>query len=176
MYYRIEDGKLQWTEQPPPATSPFDQLAPHLLPPAISALHTALYAWQQLQLLPGPVRPERVWVGIEGALAFTFLPGQRPVPLLSVGVAPVLAAWLVMLDQRIETFVVIARARAVWTPRELAGALTFTTPAYLPPELVARAPDSWIRVARALAIAVADGPLQGGESHNRHWVTHKVRP
>jgi len=67
-----------------------------------------------------------------------------------------------------ETFVVIARARSIWTVGELGAALTFMTPAFLPARLVAQAPDNWARVALALATAVADGPL-AGQSADRHW-------
>ena len=58
-----------------------------------------------------------------------------------------------------ETFVVIARARAVWSVQELAGALTFTSKPFLPAALVYMPPDNWERVALALATAIGDGAL-----------------
>lgn len=140
-----------------------------LLPPIITSLHESLYRWQQAGLDPGPLTPDRIWIDSAGALALAFKRDQNPEPLGHVGLAPALAGWLVCLDKWMETFVVIARARSVWTPTELAGALTFTTPALLPPPLLQLPPvDNWERVARGLAVAVADGPLQGTPS-NRHW-------
>jgi hypothetical protein len=79
-----------------------------------------------------------------------------------------LAAWLVLLDKWMETFVVISRARATWTPLELAGALRFTTPPYLPAPLTTEPPDNWTRVAHALSVAIVDGPLAGAPQ-DRHW-------
>jgi hypothetical protein len=53
---------------------------------------------------------------------------------------------------------------------ELAAALPFTAPVYLPPPLLALPPQNWGRVALALATAVADGPLKGGAGRrDRHW-------
>ncbi len=109
---------------------------PQLLPPAISDLHSAFAAWGRAGWSPGPLTPVRVWVNAAGALAVEFLGDRRPVPLMQVGSAPDLAAWLVLLNKYMETFVVIARAREVWTVDELAGALGFLSPAYLPPKLV----------------------------------------
>ena len=48
-------------------------------------------------------------------------PKMAPAPIAHVGLAQELAAWLVMLDKWMETFVVIARARAVWNADELAN-------------------------------------------------------
>lgn len=142
--------------------------ATRLLPPVVGNLHRHLWAWGRAGLSPGPVVAERVWLGPEGALAIAFADHEEPKPLLQIGIAPDLAAWLVLLDKWVETFVVIARARAVWSPGDLAGALTFVTPAFLPRRLVQQPPDNWVRVAEALAQSVADGAL-AGDSQDRHW-------
>ena len=105
--------------------------------------------------------PDRLSVDPNDQLYFEFPKNTRPQPLTQIGPAPDLAGWLVLLDKFMETYVVIARARTLWTPAELAGALSFTTPALLPTTLVDTPPDNWQRVAQALAIAVADGPLKG---------------
>jgi hypothetical protein len=155
-------------EQPAGSYLPLLGNAERLLPPVVGSLHRHLWAWGRAGLSPGPLVAERVWLGPEGALAIAFADPQEPRPLLQVGIAPELAAWLVLLDKWVETFVVIARARAVWAPSELAGALTFVTPAFLPRRLVQQPPNNWVRVAEALAQAVADGPL-AGDSQDRHW-------
>src|SRR5690606_11664069 len=85
-----------------------------------------------------------------------------------------IASWLVLLDKWMDTFVVVARARTVWTPNELAGAMIFVNPMWLPKALVAQPPNNWLRVVQALAAAVADRPLQG-ETNNRHWQKKKQR-
>jgi hypothetical protein len=77
---------------------------------------------------------------------------------MQVGLAPSLAAWFVMLDKWMETYVVLARARTIWSVDELCSALTFLTPAFLPDKLVAHPPNNWERVAQALAIVIADSP------------------
>jgi hypothetical protein len=69
-----------------------------------------------------------------------------------------------------ETFVVIARARAIWSVQELAGALTFTSKPFLPISLLYMPPDNWERVAMALANAVGDGALRGGVQSDQHWM------
>jgi hypothetical protein len=138
-----------------------------LLPPQIGALHQAFAAWGRAGMSPGPVTARRMWVGPAGELAVVFEPNDEPRPLGHVGLAPDLAAWLVLLDRQMETFVVIARARTVWSPAELAKALMFVTPSLLPPSPNGGA-DNWLRVAQALAAAVADGPLAGG-NQDKHW-------
>jgi hypothetical protein len=80
-----------------------------------------------------------------------------------------LAAWLVLLDKWMETFVVIARARSIWSVQELAGALTFTSRPFLPAAIVHMPPDNWERVAQALAQAVGEGPLRGSSHLEKHW-------
>lgn len=155
-------------EQPTSSYVPLWGNTERLLPPVVGSLHRHLWAWGQAGLSPGPLAAERVWLGPEGALAIAFTSHEKPKPLLQVGLAPDLAVWLVLLDKWVETFVVIARARAVWSPGDLAAALTFVSPAFLPRRLVQQPPDNWVRVAEALAQAVADGPLVG-DSQDRHW-------
>jgi len=167
-YFSVQNKKLLYTSQPPAGLESFFQRTDWLLPPVISNLHRNFQAWGLLGIAPGPVTPDRVWIGAEGALALRFAPFAAPKPLLQIGLAPDLAAWLVLLDKRMETFVVVARARSVWSGQALAAALTFMTPAFLPQALVALPPDNWERVAQAVAIAVTDGPLMG-TSQDRHW-------
>ncbi|RIK44293.1 MAG: hypothetical protein DCC55_02990 [Chloroflexi bacterium] len=162
----IENGLP--VERPASSYTPLRGSVDRLLPPVVGTLHRHLWAWGQADLSPGPLTAERVLLGPEGELGIAFANHNKPRPLLQVGLAPDLAAWLVLLDKWVETFVVIARARAVWSPGELAAALTFATPAFLPRGLVRQPPDNWVRVAEALAQAVADGPL-AGDSQDRHW-------
>ncbi len=167
-YFFIHDKTVAHTSLPPAGMAPFAQRTEQLLPPLITTLHRNFQAWGALGLSPGPVTADRIWFGVDGNLAFRFNRAAAPASLLQIGQAPELAAWLVLLDKWMETFVVIARARSIWTVGELAAALTFMTPAFLPARLVAQPPDNWTRVAQALAIAVADGPL-AGQSADRHW-------
>lgn len=163
------------TALPPEDYRPFATVAPTLLPPQITELHRQLAAWAGVGYSPGPVLPNRIWIGPDSGLAWYFANGTRPRRLTHIGLHPTLAAWLVLLDQVMETFVVVARARSIWSPAELAGAMPFLTPAFLPPALVAAAPDQWRHLAIALASAVADGPLRG-EPTNRHWQDGSASP
>jgi hypothetical protein len=165
VYYFVRDGNLASALHPPAS---YERLVhnPHLLPPVISELHRSFRAWGVLGYAPGPVIAERIWLSQAGGLAIAAQ--ASPGRLHQVGLAPDLAAWLVLLDKWMETFVVIARARSVWKPHELAAALPFLTPAFLPPPLVAQPPNNWVRVAQALAETVLDGPLRG-VSQDRHW-------
>jgi hypothetical protein len=165
-FYYVKADTLGSSPAPPPGMTSLAQNPQALLPPQITTLHESLAAWGRAGFSPGPIQPAAVWFGRSGELAFART--EMPSPLMRVGLAPDLAAWLVLLDKWMETFVVIARARSVWSLEELAGALGFANPAYLPPALLALPPDNWQRVAQALASAVADGPLQG-EAQNRHW-------
>lgn len=167
-YYTIVDGSVVQRQEPPVGAKLFKHNLNLLLPPLITELHQSFRAWGVAGVSPGPVIARRIYFNERGELAFHFLEGSRPKPLMQVGLAPSLAAWLVLLDKWMETYVVLARARTVWRVDELFSALPFLTPAFLPDKLVAHPPDNWERVAQALAIAIADGPLTGTPS-NRHW-------
>lgn len=169
LWCSVDDrGVLKQTGRPPADSRPLAEAAELLLPPLITALHHSFCLWQMAHLSPGPLTPARIWINPAGGLAVRFANGQRPQTLYPVAAQAGLAAWLVLLDKWVETFVVIARARSVWTTGELAGALSFTTPSLLPAALVQQPPDNWMRVAAALARAVADGPLPGLHT-DRHW-------
>ncbi len=169
MLYTIRNQTVFSHAQPPAGLRPIASLRNELLPPAISQLHESLHAWGEMGLSPGPITPDRIWCSTEGALAIAFDYNAAPRPLAHVGMAQELAAWLVLLDKWMETFVVIARARAVWSVQELAGALTFTSRPFLPAALIYMPPDNWARVAAALAAAVGDGALAGGAQSEQHW-------
>jgi hypothetical protein len=157
-YYFVCDDELIATLQPPPGAVLLAHRAHELQPAAVTALHRSLRGWARAGYRPGPVIGERVWIAAEDTLAFFFGQETQPAPLLHVGQAPDLAAWLVLLDKWLDTDIVIAAARSVWSPLELAGALTFTTPGFLPRPLLAQPPDNWARVARALAYATVALP------------------
>src|SRR2546423_1071069 len=114
-YFLIQDQKLVSRPQPPAGMAPLSGHPDWFLPPVITELHRNLHAWGATGYSPGPVIPNRVWLNAEGALAFSFAGMLAPKPLMQVGLAPDLAAWLVMLDKWMETFVVVARARAIWS-------------------------------------------------------------
>jgi hypothetical protein len=158
-YYYVENDKLVATAQPPARAQRWAQMAGSLLPPIITELHRSLHQWGELGKRPGLLTPDRVWATPAGRLVVYFEEGQAPYPLLHVGMAPDLATWFVLLDKWMETFVVVARARVVWTPAELASAMTFVNPLWLPKPLLAQPPQNWLRVVRALASAVADRPV-----------------
>lgn len=167
-YFFVEDGRLRQGPTPPAHAQPILAADKMVLPPIITDLHRQFRAWGDIGLSTGAILPARTWISPVGKLAFDFEEGAKPTQLVSnVGQAPELAAWLVLLDKFMETFVVVARARGVWSPDELGGALTFTSPGYLPLVLIAHPPDNWQRVAHGLAQAVADRPL-ADDSSERH--------
>ncbi len=174
MYYSIINGLPSPSVRPPTSTRPFAEQIPLLLPPQVGALHEAFRAWGQAGFSPGTLAPPRIWWGSSTDdavdLAFYLDTNRPPRALSQSDTARDLAAWLVLLNRYVETFVVVARARAVWSPAELSGALSFATPAFLPAALgrLANGNDGWAQVAAALAVAVADGPLKG-QPQNRHW-------
>ena len=167
-YYWVADGQLRIDRQPQPESVPLTHHPERLLPPMIGTLHRSFRAWGDIGLSPGMMRPDRIWFNNAGALTFHVRIEFEPEPLMQVGPGPDVAAWLVMLDQWMETFVVIAHARTVWSVDELASALTFLSPAFLPSRLLALSSDNWVTVAQGLALAIADGPLQG-TPQNQHW-------
>lgn len=160
-YFWIDGTTVRSAGAAPSALRPLAAWMAEQQPSLISAWHRSFKAWADLGLSPGLAAPSRVWVGPDGALAFRFAPNEQPQPISHVGQARELASWLVLLDKWLETSVVVARARAVWSEVELGGALSFTTPAFLPHALVAMPPDNWERVAMALAAGVAESSLFG---------------
>ena len=159
MFFEADNGQLVATVSPPAGAALLATVQQQLTPAQIGDLHRRFRAWGEAGMSPGPVTPARTWCNSTGRLFFTFDEGHTPQPLTHVGLARELAAWLVMLDLWMETFVVVARARSVWSNDELAAALSFATPIFLPPALAAAGADHWERVAVALARVVAEGPL-----------------
>ncbi len=151
----------------PDGALPLEQGMERVLPPQISDSHMSLARWGHVGRSPGLIVPNRIWIDPAGEIYFSFAADAEPKRLTQTGLAAEIAAWLVLVDRWMETFVVVARARSVWTPDELAGALSFMTPAFLPPTVVEINPN-WSRVAEAVALAVADGPLAGGHI-DKHW-------
>lgn len=167
-YYFVEQQRLVCSKKPPVGLKPLKHNLGLLLPPLVSELHANVHMWGQLGYSPGPITDRRVYVSEQGLVAFFFADSTKPQPLPAVGIGPDLAAWLVLLDKWMETYVVIARARVTWSLQELASALSFMTPAFLPEKLVVHPPNNWERVAMALAVALADGSLHGMPT-NQHW-------
>jgi hypothetical protein len=168
-YYILCEGAPRRAATLPAAARPLADVGRRLLPPAISQVHEAFCAWRLAGYSAGAALPDRFALTPAGELYLRFdtTPPQSPGFFAA---AQELAGWLVLLDKWMETFVVIARARAVWPVAELAAALPFTAPVYLPPPLLALPPQNWGRVALALATAVADGPLKGAAGRrDRHW-------
>lgn len=166
-YFSIQDNQVVDLAELPADAVPFGEGILRVLPPQVSALHAQIHGWGQAGLSPGPIDPKRMWLTPAGEINFGFSGSQSPQQLMHIGAAPDLAAWLVLLDVWMETFVVVARARAIWSVDELASALTFLSPGFLPPAVVSLAPN-WAEMAQAVALAVADGPL-AGSPEDRHW-------
>ena len=173
LYYFVEQERLLSSQEPPSGVKPLKHNLGILQPLLVSELHRSFRTWGRLGFSPGLLSPNRVYCNEEGLVAFSDKDADKPQPLLQIGAGPDLAAWLVLLDKWMETYVVIARARRVWNLPELASALSFVSPAFLPPTLVAHPPDNWERVAVALSRALADGPLTES-STNRHWQREKA--
>jgi hypothetical protein len=154
-YFVVDEGRLRSTIQPPVGLIPIVHGHAMLLPPLAAHLHRNFRTWGNAGFSPGPITPQRVFIGSEGQLAFSFADGQMPNGLLAnVGAGPDLAAWLVLLDKWMATQDVIESARALWSTQELATALPFVTPAFLPASLVSFPPQNWVRTARAIALAL----------------------
>ena len=112
---------------------------------------------------PGPVIPNRLWIDQSGLVAMRFA-ADSPVPLSAVGACEALAQWLVLLDKWMDTHIVLANARVVWSLAELAGALPYTSPGMLPRPLAQLPYDNRERVARGLAAIVIEGCLPGNRN------------
>ena len=173
LYYFVEQERLRASQAPPGGVKPLKHSLGILQPSLISKLHRSFHTWGRLGFSPGLFSPNRVFCNEEGLVAFFYKGTDKPHPLLQMGAGPDLAAWLVLLDKWMETYVVIARARRVWNLHELASALSFVSPAFLPTTLVAHPPDNWERVAVALSHALTDGSLTES-STNRHWRREKA--
>ncbi len=124
-------------------------------PELISDLHRSFARWTGARLSIGPVLPHRLWINQSGLVAVRFAAGA-PDPLPEVGAGEELAQWLLLLAKWMETYVVLARARAVWSTPELAAALPFLSPCMLPRPLAQLPPDNWEEVASGLAAIVLD--------------------
>lgn len=166
-YFSSQNNQVVEHATLPADAVPFGEGIQRVLPPQVSVLHGQIYGWGQSGLSPGPIEPKRMWLTPVGEICFAFSRNKSPQPLMHIGAAPDVAAWLVLLDVWMETFVVVARARAIWDVDALASALTFMSPGFLPSEVVSLAPN-WAEMARAVALAVADGPL-AGSPEDRHW-------
>ncbi len=155
-YVFIQNGHLQSNPRPPLGHLPFTHAQELLQPALVEALHRSFRAWGDAGFSPGALVPQVVLVAADGSLAILYDGKRRPAPLTQLtGAAPDLAAWLVLLDKSLSTDAVMAPAAGVWTPGELATALPFVTPAFLPEALVRYPPVNWVRVARALAAVAA---------------------
>lgn len=173
-YYSVVNDVLNASSQPPTDGLLIVRGVKLLTPPLVTQLHRQMQAWAKAGFSPGPIEPQRVWINGQGALALAYDGDVRPRPITDhIGLAPDLAAWFVLLDKWMETYVVIARARTVWSVAELGAALPFISPVYLPPALVDYPPNNWMRTARALATGIADGPLDGS-SQDRYWQSHSA--
>ena len=161
-YWYDKNGTQVVAPQHPDRSRPIPAAIHWLQPELISDLHESFARWLRAKISPGTLTPDRLWIDQNGRLAVRFSSGS-PAPLSVVGSYRELAQWLVLLDKWMDTHVVLARARAVWSVAEMAGALSFTTPSLLPRPLVQMPPDNWEQVARGLAAAVLDGPLAGGQ-------------
>lgn len=173
LYYYIEQENLLSSQEPPSGAKPLKHSLGILQPSLVSELHRNFSAWGRLGFSPGLLSPNGVYFNEQGLVAFCYQGADKPHSLLQIGVGPDLAAWLVLLDKWMETYVVIARARMVWNLHELASALSFVSPAFLPTTLVAHPPDNWERVAVALSHTLADGSLAESLT-NRHWRREKA--
>ena len=148
-YVFIQNDHLQSSTRPPTGHLPFTHAQDILRPTLVEPLHRSFRAWGVAGFSPGELAPEYVLVSAEGGLAILYDGKRRPAPLMQLtGAAPDLAAWLVLLDKSLATDAVLAPATGVWTRTELATALPFMTPAFLPDGLVRYPPVNWVRVAR----------------------------
>jgi hypothetical protein len=123
-----------------------------LAPELVAALNTSLRSWESVDLSPGPVLPQQMYINTRGDLAVHFLKRGYPrVLMANTCLAPDVAAWLVLLDKLVPTETVLGQARMVWSKADLVQVLPFVTPAFLPSTLVKWPPVNWERIARGLA-------------------------
>jgi hypothetical protein len=159
-YYFTTNQGLTATGRPPAGSRPIMQMTMELGTQDRFPFHRSFAAWGVAQRSPGIVIPKRIWLGQDGTVIFRFDEGTQPKLQSAVGAHAGLAAWLVLLDKFVETPTLLAEARQVWSVNDLAGALAFITPAFLPRPLLSLVPDNWERVARSLSALVANGAGQ----------------
>jgi len=154
-YWFDVNGEQIVSPSHPPQSRPIAAAVEWIRPELISDLHKSFARWTEARLSTGPVLPHRLWIDQSGLVAVriaTGAPGRLP----EVGAGEELAQWFVLLTKWMETYVVLARARSVWSKPELAAALPFLSPCMLPRPLAQLPPDNWEEVARGLAAIVLD--------------------
>ena len=167
-FFLVQKGQLHTLPTLPADSQPLSRIVATLLPPQISDLHRSFRSWHDAGFALGVISPSRFWLSNDHQLLVCFERGRQPAPATFANRGQELAGWLLYLDKWMETFVVIARARTVWSVAELGSALPFLSPAYRPEALRTLPPDNWERFSSALALALADGTMSG-EPSNRHW-------
>lgn len=159
-YWYNENSEQIASPGHPPNSRPIAAAAEWLNPALISSLHHSFARWTGNEVSPCPVTPHRLWIDQTGLVAIRFADGA-PQPQSPVGAGESLAQWLVLLSKWMELYVVLARARTVWTLPELAAALPFTSLSLLPRPLAQLPPNNWEIVARGLAAIAIEGSLPG---------------
>jgi hypothetical protein len=159
-YYFTPSGGLNANKLPPVGSRPFLEATSWLQPALLDALNRSFHAWGAAHLSPGIVTPERIWITVDGTVAFQFTKNQRPAAQSAVGAQAGLAAWLVLLDRYIDTDELLSQTSKQWSVSELVGTLPFITPPLLPLSLLQLSPDNWEQVARALAKVVVNAKGQ----------------
>ncbi len=158
-YFFTPNRGLTATGAAPGGSRPFLQVTDRLAQKTIR-LHRSFAAWGLSQRSPGLVIPRRIWLGDDDTVIFRFEGGTRPKLQSAVGAHAGLAAWLVLLNKYVETSALLAQAQEVWSTEDLAGALAFVTPAFLPGSLLSLQPNNWERLARQLSAIVATGSTE----------------
>lgn len=157
-YWYDENGEQIVSPRHPPHSRPISAAVEWVRPALISDLHLSFARWITAEVSTVPVVPHRLWIDQTGLIAVRFA-ADAPAPLPAIGAGEGLAQWLVLLAKWMETYVVLAHARSVWSLAELASALPFTSPSLLPRPLAQLPPDNWDEVAQGLAAIVVDGSL-----------------
>ena len=129
-YWYDKDGDQIVSPSHPPHSRPIPAAVEWLYPDLISDLHHSFAHWTTAELSTGPVVPHRLWIDRTGLIAVRFS-ADAPAPQPTVGAGEALAQWLVLMAKWMETYVVLARARSVWSLAELAAAFAvyFALPA-----------------------------------------------
>jgi len=157
-YWCDDSGELIESLGHPPNSRPIAAAVEWIGPELITDLHRSFARWTEAQLSTGPILPHRLWIDQSGLVAIRFATGA-PDRLPEVGAGEELAQWFVLLSKWMETYVVLARARTVWSTPALAAALPFLSTCMLPRSLAQLPPDNWEEVARGLAAIVLDSAL-----------------